>query len=277
MIASDLVEGITIPAPVTSSKSDTVLTLGALLSSWDVSSAIVMDNGKVIGAVQGYQLVAYLMNSPNQEILKRLLLPIGQVMEGLGLSQIPSLSHRNGLDSILKKVAQNRFGDIILTNDDALPIGVLSLGLIIPCLVLRKKKAAMRVRDVASRLKLVSEGKPLSDVLRYMMGNRIRRTVIKRNRDFYGVTERDIIRCFFSFKGLQSLSDNAKGYMDSSVGQLVGNQLKRLRNVNGNISVHQAWGYLVGDPSGCLIVDGDRIATPWDLVMKPFLEGKLLA
>jgi hypothetical protein len=27
----------------------------------------------------------------------------------------------------------------------------------------------------------------------------------------------------------------------------------------------------------CLIVDDDLIATPWDLVMKPFLEDKLLA
>ena len=48
MNASELVEGITVPAPVTVSKSDPVLLLGALLSSWGVSSVIVTDNDKAI-------------------------------------------------------------------------------------------------------------------------------------------------------------------------------------------------------------------------------------
>jgi hypothetical protein len=65
--------------------------------------------------------------------------------------------------------------------------------------------------------------------------------------------------------------------MSSSLGQLVGNQAKRLPTVNGDINVHDAWQYLDGDPKACLIVDDDLIATPWDLVMKPFLEDKLLA
>jgi hypothetical protein len=110
-----------------------------------------------------------------------------------------------------------------------------------------------------------------------MMRNRIRRAIVKRNNDFYGLTERDIIRAFFSFKGLQSLSDDSVGLLNSSLGQTVGGQLKHLPRVSGSLNVHEAWSYLVGDPSGCLIVDDDRIATPWDLVIKPFLEGRLRA
>jgi CBS domain-containing protein len=275
MMASELVEGITIPAPVSVSKSDTVLLLGALLSSWDTSSVIVTDKGKVVGAVYGYQLVSYLMGRPNEEILKRLRQPIGNVMDRLGLFQIPSLSHKDGVDSILKSIAENKFGDVALTDDDGHPIGILSLSKIIPCLALRKMKAPMKVRDVASRLKLAAEGQPLSGALRYIMKNRIRRMILKRDGDYYGLTEREIIKAFFSFQGLQSLSRDEKSLQKTTLGQLVDFQSKRLPKVDGDISVHEAWGYLDGDPRACLIVDDDRIATPWDLAVKPFLEGKL--
>src|SRR5579863_5401660 len=133
MNASELIEGITVPAPVTVSKSDPVLLLGALLSSWDVSSVIVTDNGKVIGAVYGYQLVAYLMSHPNREVLERLGHPIEQVTDRLGLSQIPSVSRKESFDSILRRLAENRLGEVILTDENGLPTGVLSLNQIIPC------------------------------------------------------------------------------------------------------------------------------------------------
>jgi CBS domain-containing protein len=275
MMASELVKGITIPAPVTVSKADTVLLLGALLSSWDVSSVIVTDQGKLVGAVYGYQLVSYLMSRPNGEVLKRLREPIGHVMERLGLFKIPSLSYKEKYDSVLNMIAENRFGDVVLTNDEGLPIGILSLNKIVPALALRKMKADMRVRDVASKLKLASEKQPLSDALRYIMRNRIRRMIIKRDGDYYGLTEREIIRAFFSFQGLQSLSQEAKTLHTWDLGQLIDGQARRLPRVNGDISVHSAWEYLDGDPRACLIVDDDRIATPWDLAVKPFLEGKL--
>jgi hypothetical protein len=133
----------------------------------------------------------------------------------------------------------------------------------------------MKVRDVASRLRLADEGKMLPDALRYIMRSRMRRMVVKRDGEYYGLTEREIIRAFFSFQGLQSLSQDGKSLQNSSLGQLVEGQAKRLPKVNGDISVHEAWGYLDGDPRSCLIVDEDSIATPWDLAVKPFLEGKL--
>jgi CBS domain-containing protein len=277
MIASELVEGITIPAPVAVSKADNVLLLGALLSSWDIPSVIVTDNGKVVGAVYGYQLVTYLVASPSEQVFKRLLLPIGRVIEGLGLSQIPSSSRTERLESILKKIASNRFGDVILTNDSGQAVGVLSLNRIIPRLALRGKTVGMKVRDVASRLKLADEEKPLSDALRYMLRNRARSTIIKRNGHFYGLTEREILRAFFSLEGLQSLNDDPRGFLSSSLGHLVGGRAKRIPKVSGDIDVHDAWGHAGGDPSACLIVDDDRIATPWDLVMKPFFEDRLFA
>lgn len=276
MNACELLEGITVPAPVAVSKGDPVLLLGALLSSWDVSSVIVTDNGKVIGAVYGYQLVAYLMSHPNREVLERLGHPIEQVTDKLGLSQIPSVSHKDSVDSVLRRIAESRFGDVILTDENELPIGVLSLSQIIPCLALRKMRAALKIRDVASQLKLAPEAQPLSNALRYMIRNGIRRAVIKKNSNFYGLTERDLVRAFFSFRGLQSLSEDAKEFMSSSLGQLVGNQAKRLPTVNGDMTVDDAWEHLDGDPKACLIVDDDLIATPWDVVMKPFLQGKLL-
>ena len=275
MKASELVEGVTIPAPVAVSKDDTVLLLGALLSSWDVSSVIVTDKGKVVGAVYGYQLVAYLMGRPNEEVLKRLRQPIGNVMGRVGLFQIPSLSHKDRFDTVLKRISETKFGDVILTDDDGEPIGVLSLNKIIPCMALRRMKAPMKVRDVSSRLRLADEGKMLPDALRYIMRSRMRRMVVKRDGEYYGLTEREIIRAFFSFQGLQSLSQDGKSLQNSSLGQLVEGQAKRLPKVNGDISVHEAWGYLDGDPRSCLIVDEDSIATPWDLAVKPFLEGKL--
>ena len=276
MNVSELLEGSTVRPPVAVSMEDNVLLLGNMLSSWDISSVVVTDGSEVIGAVYGYQLVAHLMNLPSAEILDRLRQPIGQVIEGLGVSQITYVSHGDDFHSVLKKIAGNRYGDVTITNDGGASIAVLSLSQIVPCLVLRNMTAPMKARDVASRLKVTTEEQPLSDALRYMMLNRIRRNVIKRDGEFYGITEREIIRAFFSYEGLQSLSQDADSFLSSTLGQMVGVKMKRLSGVNGEISVNEAWEHLEADPSACLIVDDDCIATPWDLVMKPFLEGKLL-
>jgi CBS domain-containing protein len=277
MMASELAKGFTVPAPVVVSKDDTVLLLGALLSSWDISSTIVADNDKILGAVYGFQLVSYLMNSPEGELFKRLVLPVGQALEGLGLTQIPSLSYRERFDSIMEKIASNKFGDVVLTNDSGQLVGVLSLNRIISSLALKKKRVNMKVRDVASRLELAAEEQPLLDALRYMMRSRVRRTVIRRKGKFYGLTEREVLQAFFSLEGLQSLNEDPQKFLKSRLGQLVGGRAKQLPRVSGDIHVHQAWKYVKGDPSACVIVDHDRIATPWDLVMKPYFEGKLVA
>src|SRR5260370_37336153 len=125
MMAAELATGFTTPAPVVVSKDDTVLLLGALLSSWDISSTIVADNDKILGAVYGFQLVSYLMKSPEGELFKRLVLPVGQVLEGLGLAQLPSLSYRESSDSIMEKIASNNFADVVLTNDTGRLVGGL--------------------------------------------------------------------------------------------------------------------------------------------------------
>ncbi len=275
MNVSELLQGTTVRPPVAVSKEDSVLQLGTMLSSWDVSSVFVTDGSEVLGALYGYQLVAHLMNLPSAEILSRLSQSIGQVIEGLGVSEISYLSHRDDFQSVLKKIAANRYGDVTITDDDGEPIAVLSLSQIIPCLVLRNMTVPLKVRDVASRLKVTSEEQPLSDSLRYMMLNRIRRTVVKRDGEFYGLTEREFIEAFFSSEGMQSLSQDAGGFLNSILGEMLGVRAKRLNRVNGEISVHEAWERLVVDPSACLVVDDDCIATPWDLVMKPFLEDKL--
>ena len=277
VMVSELVKGTIVPAPVTVSKGDTVLLLGTLLASWNVSSVIVTDNGKMVGAVYGYQLVARLMTRTNKQILKLLLQPISQVMGVMSLSQAPSVRPKDTVSSLLTKIAKRRFGDVILTGNNGRPIGILSLSNIVPCLALRKKKVPVKVKDVSSRLKLASQEHSLSDALRYMMRNRIRRAVVKRDAEFFGLTEREIMKTFFSFEGLQSLSEDARSFPHSSLGQIIDGQAKRLSKVKGDVNIHDAWGHLDGDPRGCLIVDESLIATPWDLVMKPFLEGKLIA
>ncbi len=175
MLASELVEGSTIPSPVTITKAQTVILVGTLLSCKEISSAILTDNSKIIGTIYGYQLVFFLTESPVGKLYANLFQPVGLLTERLPVVGIPSVSLRESCDSILKKIAQNRFGDVIITNEEGLPIGILSLSQIASCLALRMKTVGMKVRDVASKLKLSDEGRPLSEVLPYMLRHRIKK------------------------------------------------------------------------------------------------------
>ncbi|MGH9917870.1 MAG: hypothetical protein ACRD6W_03200, partial [Nitrososphaerales archaeon] len=178
---------------------------------------------------------------------------------------------------VLRIVAENRLGDVILTEAGGRPMGTLSLSKIVTCLALRNKKSPLKLKSVSSKLKLASEGESFSDTLRYMMRNRIRRAVVKRERDFYGITEREIMKAFFSHRELQSLSEGDNGSPNTTLGNLADGHAKLLPKLDGDVDVHEAWRHLDGDPRSCLIVDHNRIATPWDLVIKPFLEGNLFA
>ncbi len=98
----------------------------------------------------------------------------------------------------------------------------------------------------------------------------------KKGSEFYCCTERELLGVIFSMSGLESIRDQPGQFLEQSVGSFLPTYFERLPVVRGGVDVAEAWWRAADLPLATLIVDGDSIATPWDLIVTPFVAGKLL-
>ncbi|MDV3277664.1 MAG: hypothetical protein LYZ69_04255 [Nitrososphaerales archaeon] len=115
----------------------------------------------------------------------------------------------------------------------------------------------------------------LIEVFRFMMRHRVRRLVIQRRKRFYCCTEREIMRALFSPDGFQLLRDDPNALLEMPIEHFVSPFLSPVTNLSGDHDVAEGWVHAANSPSCTVIVDEERIASPWDLVIRPFLAGKL--
>jgi len=263
-----------VPAPVFVAPSFSLSMVGALLASQDVSSAVVMKEGKVGGAVYGYQVIRFLVDGSYGSLDQRLHDELPPYSDMIPLAGVPLASWMDEFETALGKIAQKRFGDVILISIDDDPVGVLALPLVVR-LLSRKGKGKMRLKEVSSPLKLVTGDESILEALNFMMANRFRRVVFKRGSAFYSCTEREFLRAIFSVDGLQKVRDDPESLLDQTVKFFATDRASQVPVLDGSRRLEEAWKICGDVPTTAAIVNGDMIVTPWDLVIKPFIERKL--
>lgn len=267
-------KGESVPAPVIVAPDFFALMVGTLLSSQDVSSALVMKEGKVQGAMYGYQVIKFIMEGGSDSLYQRLYTQMPMDSEVIPLAQIPTATGLDQCETVLAKVAERRFGDVLVISTDNDPIGVVSLRLMVRLLSL-KGKCKMKLKELASPVRLITGNETVSATLNFMMSYRIRRVVFKRNSTFYCCTEREFLRGMFSMDGLDMMRNNPKVLLDQKVESFAMDRAAKIPVLDGNRKVEEAWELCAQVPTATAIVNGDMIATPWDMVIKPFIERKL--
>lgn len=264
----------TVPAPIIIGPDFFVVMVGSLLASQDVSSAIVMKDGKLRGAIYGYQVVKFLLEGGTEGLYQRLYSQLPQDREMIPPADIPSVTGLDQCETALAKIASHRFGDVLLTTTDYEPIGVVSLPLTVK-LLSRKGRCKMKLKDVASPLKLVAGNESVSETINFMMSNRVRRVVFKRESGYYCCTEREFLRTMFSMQGLQMIKDDPESLLSQKVETIAMSRASQIPTLDGSRRVEEAWEICANVPLVTAIVNDDMIATPWDLVVKPYIERKL--
>jgi hypothetical protein len=249
--------------------------VGGLLASQDVSNAVVLKNGRIAGAVYGYQVIRFLVDGSYGNLNQRLHDELPPDSKMIPLAGVPLVTGMDEFETALGKIAQKRFGDVILISIDDDPVGVVALPLVVR-LLSQKGKCKMKVKEVASSpLKLITGDESILEALNFMMANRFRRVVFKRGSAFYSCTEREFLRAIFSVDGLQRIKDDPESLLDQTVKSFAMDRASEVPVLHGSRKLEEAWEICADTPTTTAIVNGDMIATPWDLVIKPFIERKL--
>ena len=266
---------VQVPSPVFVSPEQSVMMVGALLAFRDVNCAILMEGGKMKHAIYGYQIVNFLLEAKLEELYRRLYEPVVKAREIAPGSPLPELKLKDSCRKALGEIVAARFGNLLFQDEEGRPVGLLSLVTMLQALEGQTRNLGLSLLEVSSPLTIASSGQSISEVFRFMMRNRVRRVVTKQGRRFYGCTEREILKALFSMKGLESLRDDGTAFLNRPIGDLAQQVYRSVPTVDGDMDVAGAWTAAVENDASALIVDGDRIATPWDLVVKPFLAGKI--
>ncbi len=271
----EYLSSVSIPSPVFIGRDHTVLMTGALLSFRDVNCGILIEEGEVKHAIYGYQIVNFLLSEPPQRLYLKLFEPVTNIKEIAPGSPLPVLKISDPFRKALSEIVATRFGNLLLTDAEGRAIGLPSLETMLQAVEGRSGKVGMTLKEVASPLILATNGQTILDVFKSMMTNRVRRIVVKTGRKHTYCTEREILRVLFSLNGLESTRDNGAKILSQPVGKLPQQVFRPAIPVDGETDVAKAWTLVREQQSSTLIVDGDLIATPWDLVVKPFLAGKI--
>lgn len=274
MKVSALLETVSIAPPVLVSPNDPLITAGAMLSWRNVTSVVVMQGKDVVGALYGYQLLLFLVQPESNRVYKDLFLPIGNTRRITSVESIPKVQPDDDLSLALERITEKRFGDVLVMDRDAQPIGVLSIVDVMRSCERMVRRVGARVASMASSLKLVNDQMSLRDLILFLFQNRIRRIVLNKG-GFYHADERALLKYVFSPARLQSLQKDTDAFLKFPISDFAKEMTVPLAKVRENADVTTAWKMALAEGQDCVLVDKNKIATPWDLVIKPFVEGKL--
>ena len=278
-MVSEFVERGSIPSPIVISPDQRTILIGVMLSLKDVESVLIEKEGKIVGAIYGYQIVSLINEISRDCLYEYLWRPVEQVREQIPVEEIPTVRLSYEVQEIFRQIVAKRFGDVLILHEEARwPIGSLSLTQILKILSSESIKVelnGLNLKSVSTPLRIIEERTPIGEILRFMVKNRVRRAVINREDKFFGCTERELVCAMFSMDGIQSLMDDPKRLLNTPLEKFPSARWFEIPQVEGNIGVEEAWRLARHGGNSSLVVDQEFIATPWDLIIKPYLQGNL--
>ena len=130
----------------------------------------------------------------------------------------------------------------------------------------------MTVEDVASPMFSMPGDTPLGDALKVMYRHSYRRIFLTGEESC--VFDREIMDHVFSPTVLEGTDPEQR--CKDALGESLGAIGKTTPDaISGRTGLGNAASKLLSSKGGCLVVDGEKVVTPWDAVMKPWLAGEL--
>ncbi|HUI23630.1 MAG TPA: hypothetical protein VLY82_04480 [Nitrososphaerales archaeon] len=212
----------------------------------------------------GFSCLARLMHIRPEELASFLKQPCEAVSESL-----TTVRAERALSGLLDAFQRRRFGFARVVESKgvgallSLPdfLGLYESGLL---------RSSLTLEDVGSTTFSMPGSSTVRDALVEMFDRRIRRVFVSGSRTF--VWDRSIIGHLFSPATLARVIKHEPE-------DVLGTPISRIetviaRKVDGVMLLREAAALLKVEPGQCLVFDG-QVATPWDIVMKPWKEGTL--
>ncbi|HUI01533.1 MAG TPA: hypothetical protein VLX56_07875 [Nitrososphaerales archaeon] len=214
-------------------------------------------------ALHGYSLLKRLLALSQGGFWKFIERPCEDAAQSIG-----SVGADESLDRLFEVFLKERFGFAWISDTERTGVPV-SLADVLELFKTGLMESDMKVKDVASPVFALPGMTPLRKALLFMFSHRFRRVFLSAGGTF--VSDRGIISHLFSPSVLHDLAANPNKLMDMPIADI---EKSKPRRVPGRTTIKAAASSLSGDIGQCLISRG-AVATPWDLVMKPWVAKKI--
>lgn len=214
-------------------------------------------------AIFGYSCLSKLLETKPKDYSKFLEMPC----ENTAL-ELSTIDVEKELEALLRVFEKTKFGFAWVESSGL--AGFASLRDLVDLYGNGIVDAKLTAKDVASPVFSLPKNTKIRPVLRDMFKRRIRRIFISGEKKF--VTDRRIISYVFSASRLSIAAKKPQTLLDAKLGDL--DLIKPVR-VSDRASLKEAASSMTNSAENCLICSAGVI-TPWDLLMKPLLQGKLV-
>jgi CBS domain-containing protein len=213
-------------------------------------------------AVLGYSCLSKLQETPPKEYGKFLELPCEKAAV-----ELSTVKKSETIKGLLRIFEQTKFGFAWIESQKL--GGFASLRDLLDLYENGLISSDMTVGEVASPIFYMPASSTLKSVLREMFNHRFRRVFIEGKKAV--VTDRKIINYIFSASKLTETAKKPETLLDAKLGDLSSSEPLPIK---GTVGISKAASKMKDAIEECLICD-KGVITPWDLLMKPMIAGKL--
>ena len=216
-------------------------------------------------AFAGYPLLEKMLAAEPKDLYALLFRPCESASILLG-----AVRAEDGLAAVLDAFHKTRFGYVLV--ESAGSFGMVTLLDLLQLYQSGVLSTSLSLRDVASSPVFSLPGSAsLREAVREMFRRRVRRVRIEGTDRF--VSDRDVLTHVFSPARLRVIKESPEMMLEVSLQDVGGMEALE---ADGRTQVKRAAGAIEPGSGACLTIDGgERVATPWDLVMKPWEAGDL--
>lgn len=216
-------------------------------------------------AFSGYPLLKTMVEAEPKDLYRVLFRPCENASMFLD-----SVKSEDGLTGVLEAIRRTKFGYTLVESSDSFGLVTLS-----DLLLLYQRgtfETSFRLRDLASSpVFSLHEDTGLREVIQELYKRRVRRVRVGSTNRF--VSDREILAHIFSPTTLRVAKESPEKALKTHLGEV-----SYIEAVEADRSTRAGRGAETINPGSgvCLTIDrGERLVTPWDLVMKPWEAGEL--
>ena len=224
-----------------------------------------MANFTLHPAFGGYGILKAVADSEPKDHYKTLWAKSAEVPMWIG-----SCDYEQPFDDILGAFALTLFGGARVTKGRL--EALITLGDAVGLIREGELSTRMSTDEVGSVPIAISKDRPIIEAIRMMVLQGVRRLFIEKRRGAY-ISDRSVIDYMFSPERLGVAKDHPELWVDEPV-ERVGTKTAG-RCSSGNLD--DAAKEMGSAPDDCLITDGLRVISRWDIVVKPWKAGRLEA
>ena len=249
--------------PAIDPKAPMILVL-PLLRFHDIDALILSLDSKRHRGIFGFSCLARILSLGPERFPQFLKEKCEDVSE-----PVATVSADQALGRLLDTFLETRFGFVRVVERKGIG-AVLTLNDVLELYGTGAVSSKMEVREVASRIISLPESSSLRSALEEMFRSRCRRIFISGKREF--VWDRGVVDYLFSPAVLAKVArDPAFDPLVTPLSQIGRTEAE---DVDPDMSLKAAAAVLGAERGQCLVFD-DRVATPWDVVMKPWKDHGL--